>query len=117
MRIRTENATATVRSAEYNCAMYLAFAVRGQSVFLALLFMLAVLVRPSAVQAQDPQVPKEAALAQSCNEFLPPKKQLGDKNIGPEQCRVVSEEIVFNAKGQPYRHLELRISGALVLLR
>jgi len=93
--------------------MYRRFAVERQAVFLALLFTFTVLAQPVAVRAQNRQVQKEPDSAQSCNQFLPTKKLLGAKNIGPEQCRIVSEEIVFNVKRQPYRHVELRISGTL----
>jgi hypothetical protein len=49
----------------------------------------------------------------SCDEFLPAQKQGRGKNIGPDECKIVSEEIVFNLKGQRFRRLELRISGTL----
>lgn len=49
----------------------------------------------------------------SCDEFLPAKKQVGENRIGPEECKIVSEEVVFNIKGQRYQRLELRISGSV----
>ena len=54
----------------------------------------------------------EAAFA-SCNEYLPPKKQVGGTSIGPDECRILSEEIVFNIKGQRFLRLELRIGGTV----
>jgi Alpha/beta hydrolase domain len=35
------------------------------------------------------------------------------KSIGPDDCKIVSEEVVFNLKGQRFRRLELRISGTV----
>ena len=49
----------------------------------------------------------------SCDEFLPAAKQVGNRTVGPAQCRIVTDQIVFNARREPYRHLELRISGTL----
>src|SRR5882724_1406871 len=57
--------------------------------------------------------PRSNAAAAFCDEFLPARKQVGDKNIGPDECRIVSEEVVFNLKGQRFRRLELRISGTV----
>jgi hypothetical protein len=68
----------------------------------------------ATVQAQqrDKADAKDSALA-SCNEFLPPKKQVGDKSVGPDECKIVSEEVVFNLKGQRFLRLELRIDGTV----
>ena len=57
--------------------------------------------------------PVQIAQASSCDEFLPSPRQVVGKRIGPEECRIVSEETVFNLKGQRYRRLELRISGTV----
>src|SRR5262249_11683271 len=57
--------------------------------------------------------PRSTPPAASCDEFLPARKQVGGKNIGSDECRIVSEEVVFNLKGQRFRRLELRISGTI----
>jgi len=54
-----------------------------------------------------------AAGAASCDEFLPVKAQVGGRSIGPEECRIVSRDIVSNIKGQTFLRLELKISGTL----
>ncbi len=51
--------------------------------------------------------------AMSCDEFLPAKRQVGGKSIGPDECRIVSSEIVVNLKGQKFQRLELKISGTV----
>ena len=43
----------------------------------------------------------------------PPRRLVGGKRVGPEHCAIVSDEIVANIKGQPFRRLELRISGTV----
>ena len=53
----------------------------------------------------------EAALSYA--EFVPPNKEVDGKTIGHEQCRLISEELVFNIKGQRFQRMELRISGTL----
>ena len=75
----------------------------------------AVIAWSASVQAQprDRAPEKAAAPAASCDEFLPPKKQAGARSVGPEECRIVSEEIVFNLKGQRFLRLELRIGGTV----
>jgi len=76
--------------------------------------LLAILVSVRTLDAQERhQVPRQRATAFSCNEFLPPPKQVAANMIGPEDCRIVSEETVFNLKGQRYQRLELRISGTV----
>src|SRR5262245_53876241 len=57
--------------------------------------------------------PRSTAPAASCDEFLPARRQVGGKNIGPDECRIVSEEVVFNLKGQRFQRLELRIGGTV----
>jgi Alpha/beta hydrolase domain len=63
-------------------------------------------------QPRDKSADREAALV-SCNEYLPPKKQIGNTAIGPDECRIASQEVVFNIKGQRFLRLELRISGTV----
>ncbi len=53
----------------------------------------------------------EAALSYA--EFVPPNKEVDGKTIGHEQCRLISEDLVFNIKGQRFQRMELRISGTL----
>ena len=60
------------------------------------------------IYAQERQKGERAA---SCGEFAPPKKEAGGKSIGVEECRIISEEVVFNIKGHKFQRLELRISG------
>lgn len=38
---------------------------------------------------------------------------MGGKTLGHDDCRVVSDEVVFNIKGQRFQRLEMRISGTL----
>lgn len=76
--------------------------------------LLAILVSAHALDAQERhQAPRHNVPAPSCDEFLPPPTQVAGKRIGPEGCRIVSEETVFNIKRQPYQRLELRISGTV----
>jgi hypothetical protein len=49
----------------------------------------------------------------SCNEFAQPLKQLFGQPVGVEQCLITSEETVFNIKGQKFRRIEIRLSGAV----
>jgi hypothetical protein len=49
----------------------------------------------------------------SCDEFLPPRQQVGEKLVGPHECLIAADDIVFNIKGKPFRRLELRISGTV----
>src|SRR5262249_37640951 len=49
----------------------------------------------------------------SCNEFAQPIKQLFGQPVGVEQCQIISEETVFNIKGQRFRRLEVRLSGGV----
>jgi len=49
----------------------------------------------------------------SCNEFAQPIKQLFGQSVGVEQCQIISEETVFNIKGQKFRRLEVRLSGGV----
>jgi hypothetical protein len=49
----------------------------------------------------------------SCNEFAPPVKQLIGGSVGVEQCRIISEETVFNIKGHKFRRVEIRLTGTV----
>ncbi len=68
----------------------------------------------AAIDAGKPQKgPRKSGSALSYKEFLPPKKEVDGKTIGHEQCQVISEELVFNIKGQKFHRIELRITGTL----
>lgn len=69
-------------------------------------------VWPQSTEAQSRASTAEPSLA-SCNEFLPPRQQVGNKLVGPDECLIISDDIVFNLKGKPFRRLELRISGTV----
>ncbi|HEY1265790.1 MAG TPA: alpha/beta hydrolase domain-containing protein [Candidatus Binatia bacterium] len=58
---------------------------------------------------------KDARLknAASCNEFAPAAKQVMGKSVGVEQCYIVSDETVFNIKGQRFRRVEVRLTGTV----
>jgi hypothetical protein len=77
----------------------------GAAVFLAALL-------PQSTGAQSREAAAEPTLA-SCDEFLPPRQQVGSKLVGPDKCLIISDDIVFNLKGKPFRRLELRISGTV----
>ena len=77
----------------------------------AVLVTAALLWSPST-EAQSPEAATKPALA-SCDEFLPPRQQVGDKLVGPDQCLIASDDIVFNLNGKPFRRLERRISGTV----
>jgi alpha/beta hydrolase family protein len=68
---------------------------------------------PASAQSRSTGPEKASAPAISCDAFLPARKQVGGKIIGPDECKIVSEEVVFNLKGQGFRRFELRISGTL----
>src|SRR5262245_37302395 len=79
-----------------------------------ILFALSVAIiaaSPAGAQPRSTAPEKPSAPAVSCDELLPARKQAGGKSIGPDECRIVSEEVVFNLKGQRFRRLELRIGG------
>jgi hypothetical protein len=86
---------------------FLACAAAGASVLLA-----TALLWPQSTVAQSRQAGANPA-PPSCDEFLPPRQQVGDKRVGPDKCLIVSDDIVFNLKGKPFRRLELRISGTV----
>jgi hypothetical protein len=73
----------------------------------------AILATPVQAQPRDKAPERATTPAVSCDEFLPPKKQAGARSVGPEDCKIVSEEVVFNLKGQRFLRLELRISGTV----
>ena len=68
---------------------------------------------PASAQPRSNGPEKASAPAISCDAFLPARKQVGGKSIGPDECKIVSEEVVFNLKGRGFRRFELRISGTL----
>ena len=70
-------------------------------------------ISPVRAQLRSTGPEKASAPAVSCDEFLPARKQVGGKSIGPDECKIVSEEVVLNLKGQLFRRLELRISGTV----
>jgi Alpha/beta hydrolase domain len=79
-----------------------------------LVYFLTILFSFGSIHAQEGRkAPTKGTPALSCDEFLPAKKQVGENRIGPEECKIVSEEVVFNIKGQRYQRLELRISGSV----
>ena len=57
--------------------------------------------------------PQENKDAVSCNEFAPPSKQVMGKSVGVEQCEIISEETVFNIKGQKFRRVQIRVTGTV----
>lgn len=76
--------------------------------------VLAIVLAFNASHGQErPRPSRASAPASSCDQFLPAPKQVGTRQIGPEACAIVSEEVVFNGKGQPYERRELRITGTV----
>jgi len=77
-------------------------------------FLLITVLFVSSIGAQEHarsvKVIKDAV---SCNEFAQSGKQLFGQRVGVEQCEIVSEETVFNIKGQKFRRLEVRLSGGV----
>jgi Alpha/beta hydrolase domain len=61
--------------------------------------------------AQEKQVSAKFKDAVSCNEFAAASKQIMGKPVGVEECRIISEETVFNIKGHRFRRVEMRITG------
>lgn len=47
----------------------------------------------------------------SCAEILPNQKDIGGKSVGPDDCRIASQEKVFSIQGHIFERMELRISG------
>jgi Alpha/beta hydrolase domain len=86
---------------------FLASATAGPAILVA-----AALLWPPSAVGQSRQAVARPALS-SCNEFLPPRQQVGDKLVGPDECLIAADDIVFNLEGKPFRRLELRISGTV----
>ena len=63
-------------------------------------FLIATLTFIAPVSAQDRGRSKAVKDGVSCNEFAQPLKQLFGQSVGVEQCLIISEETVFNIKGQ-----------------
>jgi Alpha/beta hydrolase domain len=63
--------------------------------------------------AQEKQVSAKFKDAVSCDEFAPASKQIMGKPVGVEECRIISEETVFNIKGHKFRRVEMRITGTV----
>ncbi len=80
-------------------------------------FFLPALIAIASILADQTEVwPAASGLpneAPSCVEFAPAVKQVDGKAVGIEECRILSEETVFNIRGHRYRRLEIRISGTV----
>lgn len=76
----------------------------------AALSVLLAVVGAAAAQEKTADKFKDAA---PCNEFAPTASQATGQTIGVERCHVVSEETVFNIKGQKFRRVEVRLSGTV----
>jgi hypothetical protein len=63
--------------------------------------------------AQENQVSAKFKDAVSCDEFAAASKQIMGKPIGVEECRIISEETVFNIMGHKFRRVEMRITGTV----
>ena len=63
--------------------------------------------------AQEKQVSAKFKDAVSCDEFSAATKQIMGKPVGVEECRIISEETVFNIKGHKFRRVEMRITGTV----
>ena len=75
--------------------------------------LIAVISIGDVVDAQTGLKPgKKLDAAPSCAEYLPPPTAVSSAK-GPDECRILSEEKVFNAKGRVFERLELRLSGTL----
>jgi len=68
---------------------------------------------PSAAAQERGRSTKIVKDAVSCNEFAPVVKQVIGQPVGVEQCSIISEETVFNIKGQKFRRIEVRLGGAV----
>src|ERR1041384_5315070 len=79
-----------------------------------IIFFIAILVFAAPVAAQErSRAAKATKDGVSCSEFAQPIKQLFGQSVGVEQCQIISEETVFNIKGQKFRRLEVRLSGGV----
>jgi hypothetical protein len=82
--------------------------------FRNLFIILAVLsAAPLAIAQERGKQAKPIKDAVSCNEFAAPVKQLMGQSVGVEQCYIVSEETVFNIRGDKFRRVEVRVSGSV----
>lgn len=72
-----------------------------------------VLLFNAAGFAQDKTKAALLKNAVSCNEFAPAAKQVMGKSVGVERCYIVSDETVFNIKGQRFHRVEVRLTGAV----
>ena len=83
----------------------------------ASLFLFAVSVfflRGAIGFAQEKAIaPQKSQVAVSCNEFALPSKQVIGKSVVVDECQIISEETVFNIKGQKFRRLEIRLTGTV----
>ena len=81
---------------------------------IAFAFMLAWLFFAVGLFAQEaPTAVHKIDSFPSCAEFLPAPTEAPGKKLGPDGCRVVWEEKIFNVKGQIFERRELRISGTV----
>src|SRR5262245_26116984 len=63
--------------------------------------------------AQEKQISATFKDAVSCDEFAPASKQIMERSVGVEECRIISEETVFNIKGHRFRRVEMLITGTV----
>lgn len=62
---------------------------------------------------EKPKASEKFKGAVSCNDLAPPVKKAMGRNVGVEQCLIVSEETVFNIKGERFHRVEMRLTGAV----
>jgi hypothetical protein len=84
--------------------------MRSGKYFFLLIAVLFVASIGAQERARSVKVIKDAV---SCNEFAQAGKQLFGQPVRVEQCQIVSEETIFNIKGQKFRRLEVRLSGGV----
>ena len=64
--------------------------------------------------AQDKaKAPGKFKDAISCNEFASSSKKVLGQSVGIDQCLIVSEETVFNIRGEKFRRVEIRLTGTV----
>lgn len=78
-----------------------------------LMFLAANLLLGGIGVAQEKPLSAKFKDAISCDEFAAATKQVMGKPIGVEECRIISEETVFNIKGHKFRRVEMRITGTV----
>ena len=83
--------------------------IRAAFISLSLVLLLSQLTYSQEKTKADARL-KEAI---SCNEFAPVSKQVMGRPVGVEQCLIISEETVFNIKGQRFRRVEVRLTGTV----